>query len=307
MAEFPALPLWTDAYIGDTAHLTNEEHGVYLRLLMFAWRSPACALPDDDKRLALMVGVTPKKWASLRPVIAEFWNIGDGTWTQKRLTAERDFVQGQSEKNRAAAEARWKRNALKNNNLADASAMPAHMPNGCVTDAPIPTPISSSLRSEDYGGGVVAQAPDREADARPTQDLIWRILHAIGLDRGQTIPRFWMAPDAPVIVSRWRTELGLSDDEIVGIAAQNGRQFGEPARGPKILTQAMANYAAAKSDPMPQPQNEQRKARSHDRQSEQRAFDASINRLADGIAAGTVHIDASGGDPWEYARRNGAG
>lgn len=32
MAEFPALPLWTDAYIGDTAHLTNEEHGVYLRL-----------------------------------------------------------------------------------------------------------------------------------------------------------------------------------------------------------------------------------------------------------------------------------
>jgi len=62
MAEFPALPLWTDAYIADTQHLTNEEHGVYLRLLMFAWRSPDNSLPDDPMRLATMVGMTMFKW-----------------------------------------------------------------------------------------------------------------------------------------------------------------------------------------------------------------------------------------------------
>lgn len=92
MAEFPSLPLFTDAYIGDTVHLTNEEHGVYLRLLMFAWRSPDCALPIDDKRLALMVGVTAKKWASLKPAVMAFWAKTEAGWQQDRLTFERQRV-----------------------------------------------------------------------------------------------------------------------------------------------------------------------------------------------------------------------
>lgn len=148
MAEFPALPLWTDAYLGDTAHLTNEEHGVYLRLLMFAWRSPDCALPDDDKRLAIMTGLTDKKWRAIRPVVSAFWSIGNGAWTQKRLTKERDFVRGKSEKNRDAAKARWSGKALENNDTHNADAMPTHMPDTCQTDAPTPIPTTSKKERE---------------------------------------------------------------------------------------------------------------------------------------------------------------
>jgi uncharacterized protein YdaU (DUF1376 family) len=149
MAEFPALPLWTDAYLGDTAHLTNEEHGVYLRLLMFAWRSPECCLPDDDKRLAIMTGLSDKKWRAIRPVIASFWTIANGAWTQKRLTKERDFVRGKSEKNRDAAKARWEAKPLGTKETYDANAMPAHMPEPCQTDAP--TPIPTTSKKEDMG------------------------------------------------------------------------------------------------------------------------------------------------------------
>lgn len=41
MAEFPALPLWTDAYLADTAHLSYEEHGLYFHILMTMWRRRA--------------------------------------------------------------------------------------------------------------------------------------------------------------------------------------------------------------------------------------------------------------------------
>ena len=148
MAEYPAIPLWTDAYIADTAHLTNEEHGVYLRLLMFAWRSPDCCLPDNDKRLALMVGVSAYKWQALRATMQQFFTIKDGTWTQKRLQRERDFLERQSEKNRAAAEARWKPKPLEINNVANADASPGDMPNGCVADAPTPTPTLKKERDK---------------------------------------------------------------------------------------------------------------------------------------------------------------
>lgn len=115
MAEFPALPLWTDAYIADTQHLTNEEHGAYLRLLMFAWRTPNCSLPDDDKRLAIMIGVTPKKWATIKQTVMQFWTLKDGQWTQKKLGAERERVEASRAQKTAAgvrsAEARAKRSS----------------------------------------------------------------------------------------------------------------------------------------------------------------------------------------------------
>ncbi|MBN9031632.1 MAG: hypothetical protein BGO05_20805 [Rhizobiales bacterium 63-7] len=142
MADFPALSLWTDAYIADTQHLTNEEHGVYLRLLMFAWRSKECGLPDDDRRLALMVGVGAKKWAALKPVVMSFWTLKGGLWTQKRLTAERDFVERRCEQKRAAGFASSKAKALKRNNVTP-TAVAEPLVTEVPTDRqqPIPTPI----------------------------------------------------------------------------------------------------------------------------------------------------------------------
>lgn len=108
MADYPALPVWTDALIADTTHLTNEEFGAYLRLLIYSWRSPDCRLADDDKRMAIMLGVTDQKWKrSLRPVLQSFFKIHDGFWLQKRLRKEREYVEQKTAKTRKAANARW--------------------------------------------------------------------------------------------------------------------------------------------------------------------------------------------------------
>lgn len=110
----PAIPLFGDAYLADTRHLSLEEHGAYLQLLMIAWRIDGCCLPDDDVRLARMLGVTKGKWAKLKPTVMSFWECSDGAWRQRRLTKERQFVEEKSAKNKASADARWEAKSLEN-------------------------------------------------------------------------------------------------------------------------------------------------------------------------------------------------
>lgn len=98
MAEFPALPLWTDAYLGDTTHLTTMEHGAYLLLLMTAWRSASVELPDDDKLLARYARCNAGQWKRLRPILAPFFRIKNGKWTQGRLNDEAKAVRERKDK-----------------------------------------------------------------------------------------------------------------------------------------------------------------------------------------------------------------
>lgn len=109
MAEFPALPLWTDAYLGDTTHLTTIEHGAYLLLLMTAWRSPDCRLPDDDRLLARYARCTAGQWKRLRPILQPFFTVESGHWRQGRLTDEALAVRQKKE----AAAANGRASALK--------------------------------------------------------------------------------------------------------------------------------------------------------------------------------------------------
>ena len=101
MAEFPALPLFTDAYLADTRHLTTEEHGAYLLLLICAWRSRGCALKDDDKTLARIAGLSPTRWRRLKPALVDFFQIEDGLWRQKKLTAVHTNVAVRVARNKA--------------------------------------------------------------------------------------------------------------------------------------------------------------------------------------------------------------
>lgn len=155
MAEFPALPLWTDAYLADTRHLSTLEHGAYLLLLMEAWRRPHCDLPDDDKLLARLAGLSLDDWLAIAPVVMELWDR-DGrrkTWTQKRLKKERLYVGEKSARQRDNARKRWKGSENE-----DATALP----DGCQTDAPTPTPTPTPLSpsGDRLGGKRGSRLPD---------------------------------------------------------------------------------------------------------------------------------------------------
>lgn len=145
MSQFPSLPLFTDAYIADTQHLTNEEHGAYLRLLMFAWRSPDCRLPDDDARLARMLGLTAKKWAALKPSVMSFWALENGFWTQRRLAREHAFVSAKVEKRRAAGSQGGRPKSFKNKDEGEPNGFDPEKQNQSIPKAPTPTPTPTQL------------------------------------------------------------------------------------------------------------------------------------------------------------------
>lgn len=185
----PAIPLFGDAYIADTRHLSLEEHGAYLQLMMIAWRADDCSLPNDDARIARMLGVTAKKWARLKPVVMAFWTLEKGRWTQKRLSKERRFVAKKSEQNRESANARWNAKPMKNNGADDANASPAHS----ERNAPPPPPTS-----EDKSSGV--KPPDLR---KQVFDLGVSLL----VDGGKS------ASEARTILGMWRKSKG--DGEIL--------------------------------------------------------------------------------------------
>jgi uncharacterized protein YdaU (DUF1376 family) len=134
MAEFPALPLWTDAYLGDTTHLTTIEHGAYLLLLMSMWRTKDATLPNDDKLLARYARLTPGQWARIKPVLMPFFRVANDWITQGRLSDEHNFVRQRRLKASNSINARW----LKNKETADTSVSSENYERNTPTPTPIP-------------------------------------------------------------------------------------------------------------------------------------------------------------------------
>lgn len=103
MAQFPALPLFTDAFISDTTHLSASQTGAYLMLLIVAWRTHDCKLPDDDRLLARYARMDLRTWKANRDTVMAFWKKDDmGNWYQARLLDERKYVSDMSIKNSIA-------------------------------------------------------------------------------------------------------------------------------------------------------------------------------------------------------------
>lgn len=182
MAEFPAFPLWTDAYLADTHHLSTTEHGAYLLLLIAMWRSNG-TLPNDDRQLAKFARLGSNQWQRIKPALMPFFRISGPILTQGRLADELQYVRDHSKKQAKNARSRWgKRTAppvavqqhppalsddgdaksLENNNIDDAMAMPT----ACQTDAPTPTPTINTPSGVFPETGVSGSAPKKSPGKR---------------------------------------------------------------------------------------------------------------------------------------------
>jgi uncharacterized protein YdaU (DUF1376 family) len=111
MPSRPWMPLYVGDYRRDTAHLTTLEHGAYLLLIMHYWETGP--LPDDDRQLSRIVGLSLKQWLAIRERVKSFFlnsaammnvqHLLDGHWHHKRIDAEREKAENISTKRKMAA------------------------------------------------------------------------------------------------------------------------------------------------------------------------------------------------------------
>jgi uncharacterized protein YdaU (DUF1376 family) len=114
MAQAPVMPLFTDALIGDTTHLSAEQFGCYVLILISTWRNNGQALPDDDVRMSRVCRITATNWRrKVRPVLCEMFTVSETGWHQQRLEKEwnrvSDWLSQQRSNGRAGGLAKAKR------------------------------------------------------------------------------------------------------------------------------------------------------------------------------------------------------
>lgn len=98
------MPLYVGDYLSDTSHLTAEEHGAYLLLIMAYWQSGR-SLPNDAKRLALIARVSNERWTDVERTLQQFFNVTPTEWQHERIEAELERYRDKVEKAKKAGKA----------------------------------------------------------------------------------------------------------------------------------------------------------------------------------------------------------
>lgn len=118
MAALPYMPLFVADYLADTAHLSTIQHGVYLLLIMNYWQRGG-PLPNEDTRLARIVGMSVRNWQQIKHPVLEFFETETDSGPQRlhhrRIDRELHRVHDKSLKRqkagRASAEHRFNKSS----------------------------------------------------------------------------------------------------------------------------------------------------------------------------------------------------
>lgn len=236
MSQAPSMPMYWDAYLADTTHLTTEEHGAYMLLLGAMWRRNGF-VPDDDKDNARILGLTPAKWRKIKArfmATIKGFVVKEGMITQEKLLKTWKNTQEKIEKNRANGAKGGRPTSSKNNDLDKADGSVSVNP-----DESIPEPEPEPYKIDDDSAGA---------------DLTFRekVLVAAGHDasgltaNGRTIGgRAEFAE-----FDKARNDLSLSENETLEVVAETAeRKRDGPPGSLKYFIEPLRKFAGAKNAP----------------------------------------------------------
>lgn len=197
------LPLGVAGFLRDTQHLSADEVGAYLLILIAMWSRPDCDAPDDDRRLARLCRVSLRLWKSrvgpaLRPLFAAAGGMLVSAW----LRAEAEQIERPYREKLAKAAA----------------------------EGPQPSrgrPPRGADRTSRHAGPAPAAPPATDAAEADDPAFFEAILAAAGIDWTRDVTGKWLGSTQRWHVLRWR-ELGLCQDEILAVVAESSPRDSPP-------------------------------------------------------------------------------
>lgn len=132
---FQYMALFTGDYIRDTRHLTPEEHGVYLGLLIYCWDQKGPVPLDERKQCGIVNARSGGEIESLRRVLSEFFVRMEDGYYNARMDREITKCEAISSKRKDAGIKGYQSLAAKRR------ANAQQVPDTCLASAAIPIPI----------------------------------------------------------------------------------------------------------------------------------------------------------------------
>lgn len=166
------MPLYIGDYLSDTMHLTTEQHGAYLLIIMAYWKNGG-ELPGAA--IQAITRLQGDAWSNAQAVLSMMFSIEEnGNWRHERI--ERELVDagkkkdGATAKAKAGAAARWAKakqpanNDAPGNPSSNAPSITQALPEQCPSPSPSNNKIKSSCNQA---------APDNaKAPAVPFQKIM---------------------------------------------------------------------------------------------------------------------------------------
>jgi uncharacterized protein YdaU (DUF1376 family) len=178
------MPFYIADYLRKTMHLTRDQHGAYMLLLMACWDRGG-RLPNDAGQLAGIAKASPLEWRKLRPVILPFFEVDGDSLVQPRVIEEHEKASRLSEIRRQAGSQGGrpkkpigsedaKPNGSENGGQTKANGLQTETPAGVRSSpSPLTGPTDLSVSDETVSDGL------RKADL----DELWALTPAKGRER----------------------------------------------------------------------------------------------------------------------------
>jgi len=173
----PFFPMYPSDFEAKTSHLTILEDGAYNRLLRICWMTAGCTLPADEAWILRRArAVSDEDKAAVLSVLAEFFKVVNGRYSNARLTEEFEAAKIAHERRKNAGFKGGSANALKNNTngSSNARAMPKQ-PEPEPEPEPYKEPPLAPPRGGEEGEGFSSSRSRRRAGEEHPQNRAKRL------------------------------------------------------------------------------------------------------------------------------------
>lgn len=245
MNGLPYYPRYPRDFLEGTAGMSFEDKAAYGLILDLIYMMGERGLPDDARFICGHLGLTMRKWNSIRERLVGMGKIHveNGVISNKRADNEKIIQRKLRDKQR---ENRHRPN--KNNNLQSPRS------HHTDTDKRIGGGGDAYTRERAHAREGAPPPPPPEPDAAEALTLRERILEAIGLPdvvsglTGHGSTRLGTAEDM-IEVRAWQSDLGLSPDEIVGVVSEiMALKRDGPPRNLRYFRRTMQSLVARKAE-----------------------------------------------------------